>query len=246
MCLLWGRPTGQDGKESTTDAGASERRGIMLGLSRKTRAELMRSELGESWEHFLAAATHAANGVGKSVGPRTYQMRDLASRGWDVTTHAFTPLALAYREGAADATAAALKLRGKRIKAHKRGRNVSNKRVGLLIGLLAAGAVIGAAGALVVRRRKRQHWAEYEPGEAFDSMSAEARSMAGKAAEKSGEAMDKVSHRAGRAMDKAGEKLQSTGSSMRKTDYKSDFKSKSDDAAEAVNDATDDFKSKLR
>lgn len=91
----------------------------MLGLARKTRGERMRAELAESWDHFLAAATHAANGVGSSVGPQAKRMRGLASRGWDSTSTAIAPLAAAYREGAADATAAALKLK-KKAKTHKK------------------------------------------------------------------------------------------------------------------------------
>ncbi|WP_117211176.1 hypothetical protein [Allorhizocola rhizosphaerae] len=216
----------------------------MFGFSRKTRGELMRAELGESWDHLLTAASHAANGVGKSMGPRAHQMRGVAMRGWDSTAHAFAPLAVAYRQGAADATAAALKLKNK-AKAGKKGRNVSNKRMGMLIGLLAAGAAVGAAGALVMRRRRRHQWSEYDPNEALDSMSADARSMMDKTAGKGGSTMDKMSHQASKAMNKAGDKLHSAASSMRKTDYKSDYKSKADESAEAINDATDNIKSKL-
>ena len=213
---------------------------IMLGFHRKTRSELMRSELGESWEHFLAAATHAANGVGKSVGPRAVAIKGAASRGWDTTASTLAPLAAAYREGAADATAAALKMRKKAEKGRK-GKHVSNKRTGMLIGLLAAGVALGAAGALVMRRRRQQEWAEYDPTGALDSMSSDARSMVDKTADKGGKTMDKMAHHASKAMDKTADKLSSAASSMRKTDYKG----KADETAERVNDATDKMASKF-
>lgn len=203
----------------------------MLGFSRKTRGQLMRDELGSSWEHFLQAASHAANGVGSTVGPRASAVRGAAERGWGSTAAALAPLAVAYRQGAADARAEALKLAKKTTKATRKGKQqMSNKKVGMLIGLLAAGAAVGAAGALVMRRRRRQQWADYDPTESFDSMSPDARAM-----------VDKASSRADKAMSKAADKLDSTASSMRK----SDFKAKAENASEAMGDATDDMNSKF-
>lgn len=212
----------------------------MFGFSKKTRSEMMRAELGESWDHFLSAATHAANGVGQTVGPRATRFKGAASTGWSSTTAALAPLAVAYREGAADATATALKLKKKAEKG-KKGKSVSNRRTGMLLGLLAAGVALGAAGALVVRRRRQQQWSEYDPTGALDSMSADARSMADKAAGKSGSTMDKLAHHTSKAMDKTAGKLQSAASSMRSPDYKG----KAGEAAERVNDATDNVASKF-
>lgn len=199
---------------------------------------MMRAELGESWDHFLAAATHAANGVGHTVGPRAIKLRGAASTGWASTASALAPLAVAYREGAADATAAALKVR-KKVEKGKKGKPVSNRRSGMLFGLLAAGVALGAAGALVVRRRRQQQWSEYDPTGALDSMSADARSMAEKTAGKSGSTMDRLTHRTSKAMDKTADKLSSAASSMRKTDYKG----KTDEAAER--DTSDQMASKF-
>lgn len=211
----------------------------MWGFHRKTRSELMRAELGESWDHFLAAAGHAANGVGQSVGPRATMLKGAAARSWEGTASALAPLAVAYREGAADATAAALKLR-KKSQPSKKGKPVSNRRTGMLIGLLAAGLALGAAGALVVRRRRKQEWSEYEPAGAMDSMSAEARSMMDKTS-KAGSTMDKLAHRTSKAMDKTADKLQSAASSMRKTDYKG----KAEETGERLNEPTDQMASKF-
>jgi hypothetical protein len=218
----------------------------MFGISRKTRGQLMRSELGESWDHFLQAASHAANGVGSSVGPGAAKMRGLATRGAGTTAAAFAPLAAAYKEGAADA----LKLSAKARKAKKGKRMSSNRKTGMLVGLLAAGVAVGAAGALVMRRRKKQQWSEYDSGnlgfESGSGVSRDAKYIVDKAANKTDSAMDKVAHHANKAMDKTADKLESTASSIRNSDFKSKvddaksgFKSKIDDAAEAVNDATD-------
>jgi gas vesicle protein len=196
----------------------------MLGFSKKTRGELMREELGASWDHFLQAASHAANGVGSTVGPRATRMRLAAGRGWDYT---LAPLAIAYREGAADARAAALKL-SKKGKHGRKGNQMSSRRVGMLMGLLAAGAVVGAASALVVRRRRKQRWSEYEPSDTFDAMSAEARSM-----------LEKAGTKVETAKDKTADKLESAASSLRRTDVKG----KADEAAEAVNEASDELSS---
>jgi hypothetical protein len=214
---------------------------LMFGFHKKTRGEMMRSELGESWDHFMAAAGHAANGVGQTLGPRATRLRGAASNGWTSTASTLAPLAVAYREGAADAATIALKMKKKSVKAAKKGKPVSNRRTGMLIGLLAAGVALGAAGALVVRRRRRQEWSEYDPTGALDSMSSDTRSMADKAAGKSGGTMDKLAHHTSKAMDKTADKLSSAASSMRKTD----LKGKADEAAERANEATDKMASKF-
>lgn len=200
--------------------------GIMLGLSRKTRGEMMRAELGQSWDHFIQAASHAANGVGKSVGPSTQRFFGTVS-----------PLMVAYRDGAADAIA--VQSRGKTRAQKKKGRDVSGRRVGVFIGLLAAGAAIGAAGALLMRRQQQQPWSEYDP-DAFDS---DTRSMAERA--KSGNTMGKMSNSASKAMDKTAQRLQSAASSMRKSDNPSGMKSNMDESAERASQPTDTSSSKL-
>src|SRR5215475_14977634 len=86
----------------------------------QTRQDLARAEFGESLDHFRLAATHAAGGLGASVGPRMgmakgrmgsargyigyvgpgmERMRGAASQGWDTTIAIITPLADAARQG---------------------------------------------------------------------------------------------------------------------------------------------------
>ncbi len=141
----------------------------------RTHGQLMRAELGEGVDHFWQAATHAAGGVGATVGPRwtatrervapgVVRVRNSASHGWESTRSTLTPLIDAARTGSinAKASAKATAARAKNKTSKTRESRMSGKRTGLLVGLLAAGAAAGAAGAYVVRRRNRAKWEEYE------------------------------------------------------------------------------------
>ena len=97
-------------------------------VSETTRQDLARAEFVESMDHFRQAATHAAGGLGASVGPKvglgmdmardkmgsargyvgtarayvvpgTAKMTRAASRGWDSTIAFVMPLADAARVG---------------------------------------------------------------------------------------------------------------------------------------------------
>ncbi|MEV0455667.1 hypothetical protein [Catellatospora methionotrophica] len=215
----------------------------MLGFHKKTRGELMREEMGQSWDHFLQAATHAAGGVGASFGPTTGRMRRATSRGMGTTASALAPLAAAYREGATDALHASKKAHAKARKS-KKGGHVSGKgNTGMLIGLLAAGAAVGIAGALVMKRRRQQQWSEYDPSQALESMRSESKSMTDKSAGKADTMIDKATHHTSKAMDKTADKLHEAASTL-KNGGRDTMKSKVGDAAEAANDATDSFASK--
>lgn len=213
----------------------------MLGFRHKTRGQLMREEMGQSWDHFLQAATHAAGGVGSSFGPATGRMRRAASHGLDSTVSTIAPLAAAYREGAADALHASKKAKAK---ARKKGGHVSrgSSNTGMLIGLLAAGAAVGVVGALVMKRRRQHQWSEYDPSQALESMRSDTKSMAGKAADKTESVLDKATHHTTKAMDKTADKLHEASSSLK--GGRDTMKSKINETAEAANDATDSFTSK--
>lgn len=116
----------------------------------KTRAELLRGELGESLGHLRKAATHAAGEVG-------HQARSAAARG---------SVAAA---GAVASRASVQNLRKVRnLRKRKREREMARKRGFMLAGLLAAGAAVGAVGALVSRRRRQPSWEEYDTGSAAE------------------------------------------------------------------------------
>ncbi|BCJ71614.1 hypothetical protein CS0771_11580 [Catellatospora sp. IY07-71] len=214
----------------------------MLGFRHKTRGELMRDEMGQSWEHFLQAATHAAGGVGASFGPTTGRMRRATSRGVDSTMTTLAPLVAAYREGAADAMKSSQKAYAKAAK-KKKGAHVSRGgNTGMLIGLLAAGAAVGIAGALVMKRRRQQQWSEYDPSQALESMRSETRTMTDKVSDKAENVIDKATQHTTKAMDKTADKLQSASSSLKSG--RDNMKARVNETAEAANDATDSYLSK--
>jgi len=108
------------------------------------------------------------------VVPVAVKAKTAANSSWDTAIGVFVPLADAARDGAARAA----KLPHKEVTNRWYSRNDEPKAArlkaadtpsgghlsGTLIGLLAAGAAIGATGALVARRRNRTRWADYEPG----------------------------------------------------------------------------------
>ncbi len=166
----------------------------MFGRRRiQTRDELVRSEFGESMDHFRQAATHAAGGVGATVGPNYGKAKDkvssardwvtpksgkvtgAASSSWDTTMATLAPLMQAARDGAIKAG----KLEAKGIKIDSKVDSNGTKKVrtvvetttpehhmsGTVAALIATGAAVGAAGALAARRRNRVKWSEYEPSQ---------------------------------------------------------------------------------
>lgn len=156
-------------------------------VRQKSHSQLARHELGQSAEHFKQAATHAARGTGAAVGPKINSARDrvqptagrvkdAASSGWGSTLAALAPLAAAATEGARQAGKKAGQARNKADKAGNKnakklqkrtnkalGRGRQGSKASSLAGLLIAGVAVGAGAAFVLRRRKRQHWDEYDP-----------------------------------------------------------------------------------
>jgi len=143
----------------------------------KTHSRLMREELEQGLEHFRMAAAHAAGGAALALSPtvdvakRSVKPGLRKARGATLAT--IVPLALAARSGtmtaqrqarrqaesaARAARKSALKGRAKLMRKEPRV-----KRWPMMLGgLLVAGATIGAASALVARRRaNRTQWEEY-------------------------------------------------------------------------------------
>jgi hypothetical protein len=193
---------------------------------RKTRSQLMRDELSEGFDHLMQAATHAAGGVGATVGPRvnaardyvsptTERVRGAASQGWGTTVTALAPLAVAARQGAAQAGATARNAKPKSLKAirmKKKEPKMSRKRGAMLAVLLTAGAAAGAAGALVMRRRKQQRWEEYDPNQALESTNMRTQTVANSARSTFDSAVDSAATGAQRiaaGVDRATDKITS-------------------------------------
>jgi hypothetical protein len=165
---------------------------------RKSHTQLVRAELGESFGHFMQAATHAAGGVGATVGPRVQvargylaptaaKVRNTATNGWGSTMTAIAPLAVAALAGASQAGTVAgrtgsksITTRSKNMKAlSKRKKPKGRRRMSMLTGLLAAGAVAGAVGAIAMRRRNQEQWDAYDPARAMDAARNDGRAFTG-------------------------------------------------------------------
>ncbi len=177
-----------------------------------TRQDLARAEFVESMDHFRQAATHAAGGLGASVGPKvglgmdmardrmgsargyvgtarayvvpgTAKISRAASRGWDSTIAFVMPLADAARSGSIRAGALPESMKSQAARVQIMKPVVINKKVAAtepsgghmataMVSIMAAGAALGATGALVARRRNRSKWAEYEPSALQDDAQA--------------------------------------------------------------------------
>ncbi|MFC0533003.1 hypothetical protein [Phytohabitans kaempferiae] len=120
------------------------------------------------------------------MGPRAadgvHRVKEGATHGWESTMAALAPLAAAAAEGAREASRTTKRAGSKarqagatkmRAVTPKRESQMSRKRWPMLAGLLAAGAAVGAAGALVMRRRKQQQWQEYDANQAIEPVAAD-------------------------------------------------------------------------
>jgi hypothetical protein len=150
-----------------------------------SHAELFRDEMGEGMGHLWLAAGHAAGGLGDAAGPAWRSMsrqaamarREAMRRGALMPRRAMSPsLGAARRLGtrvAAMAPLAVMAPTGGAVSNRRANRATTKvimkkesksgrRRLGMLVGLLAAGAVAGVAGAMASRRRNRMAWEEYE------------------------------------------------------------------------------------
>lgn len=123
----------------------------------RTHTDELLHELTESYGHLKLAAGHAAGGAAEKLTPPYDKARNTTSRGWRSTRNAFAPIYEQMRDGAANA---------------RRGAELPDKRNRswpVLVSLLAAGAAVGAAGAMIARRRRAaQQWDEFEPDELLE------------------------------------------------------------------------------
>lgn len=133
---------------------------------------------GSARNRYGSARDSAKNKVNSArgfVSPGTTRMTNAASHGWDSTIAALAPLMEAARQGSE--RAAKLPPAAGRRNMLRRGKvkvkvETENGHTGAVVGLIAAGAAIGATTALVARRRNRAKWAEYEPSAIADDADA--------------------------------------------------------------------------
>jgi type II secretory pathway pseudopilin PulG len=229
--------------------------GLVFGIGRsKTRSQLVRAELEEGLDHLKQAATHAAEGVGATVGPRVHAAREVvtpaASRARNAAAGGIaviTPLAMAAAEGARQAGKQAGKssrrMKRKNAKALRRAvgreeRGMSRNRK--LAGLLMIGVAAGAAGSMIMRRRRQreeEQWTTHESSTARSATDA-ARQMTENAKDRLHSATESAKETVKHATDAAkstAERAVQAGSSAissdSKTDAKTDGKSESKEPA---------------
>jgi hypothetical protein len=147
----------------------------------RTRGQLLRQELGETMDHAMRAAGHAAGGMraaGAQMAPAAGRVRNAASHRWETTVAAFndtTGMTGITGMAAKDIRAARKARRAHRLKERglRRQRDRSRLRLSRVLGMLTAGVMVGAATAMVMRRR-RQQWEEFDTGQALEAAGAEA------------------------------------------------------------------------
>ena len=155
-------------------------------MRRKRRSTNMKSELGQSVDHFRRAATLAAQETSATVGPRFYAARDrvqpaavkakgAATSGWDGALAALTPLIAAATENmrtsretakAGKTNAKANRKNAKKLEKRANkviGRKQTGRKTSRLLGFALIGGALGAGAAYAARRRKAAQWDEYDP-----------------------------------------------------------------------------------
>jgi hypothetical protein len=134
----------------------------VIGFGRrpaKTRSEMFRDELGETFDHLKQAASHGADTVSTAVRPRMSAARTVAM---GTAAGAMAKMAAARQQPGQRAGEAARKMMpmmGRKKRKREMARQQRSRR---LAGLLALGATVGAVGALVGRRRRQTSWETYD------------------------------------------------------------------------------------
>jgi cytoskeletal protein RodZ len=145
----------------------------------------MKSELGQSVDHFKRAAALAAQETSATVGPKFHAARDrvqpavsqargAATSSWDSALATLTAATENVRQtGKETKKAAKADRKAAQKRADKNAKKLeksANKalgrkqgRKGKLLGLALVGAAVGAGAAWVVRRRQAAQWDEYDP-----------------------------------------------------------------------------------
>jgi hypothetical protein len=162
----------------------------------KSHTDQLRAELLESYLHARRAAALAPGAGAEQVTPAYDKARGVASKGWQSTKGTITPLYATMKDGARNA---------RMIAEFKVKPESKSYKWPALIGLLAAGVAVGAAGAMVARRRKAaQQWDEFEPAAALDDAESSIAGVAGMAKGATKKVTTGAANLAGTVSDKTG------------------------------------------
>lgn len=149
----------------------------------KTQSELMRDEFGEGFDHLRMAAAYAADTAAGMMAPRLDSMRERLEPTFEKSLEMSKDKA---RAGARRANAIARRASGK-----KKETRTAKRWPMVIGGLMIAGAVAGAAGALLSRRRQKM-WNEYGTTDTTTSLRDEARSVAESARDKGSDVLGQM------------------------------------------------------
>ncbi|MET7418088.1 hypothetical protein [Dactylosporangium sp. NPDC005555] len=128
----------------------------------KTHRRLMQEELGESLGHLRMAAAHAADGASGALVPRVENARKAVKPGISKASDAAGTILVIARDRSRQAGRQAEKMGRKGKAKMMKNESRNSRRWPMAIGgLLMAGAAVGAATALMRRRRANQTWDEY-------------------------------------------------------------------------------------
>jgi hypothetical protein len=163
---------------------------VFATMRRKRRSRRMKTELGQSVDHFKRAASLAAQETSATVGPTfaaavdrvqpaAVKAKDVASSGWDSALATLTPLVTAatdnVRQTGKVSKRQAKKTAKKTAKQNQRNaqklQKRANKAIGRkqshsksrLLGFALLGTAIGVGAAYAAKRRKAAQWDEYDP-----------------------------------------------------------------------------------
>jgi hypothetical protein len=155
-------------------------------MRRKSRNRQMKTELGQSVDHFKRAASLAAQETSATVGPKFSAAKDrvqpaatkakeTASSGWDSALATLTPLVAAASEQVRQTGKVSKKQSKKAAKANEKNAKKLEKRANKalgrkkgrskskLFGYALLGTAVGVGAAYAAKRRKADQWDEYEP-----------------------------------------------------------------------------------
>jgi hypothetical protein len=166
----------------------------------RTHGDLVKDELGESFDHLVQAANHAADGVGATVGPRydaarervapaANKVKGAATTGYGTTIAVLTPLAVSAKHGA-------MRITGRKPEPPP-------KRWPRITMLVAAGVAVGALAALVLRQTRQQRWEEYDPSRPLDEAADTAQAAVQRAADSASTSAEEMAGKASSAIDSA-------------------------------------------
>jgi hypothetical protein len=129
----------------------------------KDHSRLAREELTESFGHLRMAAAHAADGAAGALAPRVEVARSVVKPGLSKARGAASDGMESLLSAALDGSREAKRMASKgKAKVTKKSKKQTGRRWPMMVGgLLAIGAAIGGASALMKRRREQRPWDEY-------------------------------------------------------------------------------------